>query len=84
MFRIQEVQKHHLDKPCMSYPTISLIFESVPKTHMPGHTHTCFCAASISSQMPGTTKVIILKIALLLFLHLPCAPLTPLALRWPV
>lgn len=34
----------------------------------------CFCPASISSQMPGATWVIILKIALLLFLHLPLPP----------
>lgn len=43
--------------------------------------YTCFCPASISSQVPGTTKVIILKIALHLFLHLLLVPLTPLGLR---
>ncbi len=44
-------------------------------THTHTQTHTCFCPVSISWQMLGATKVIVLNIALL-FLHLALPPLT--------
>lgn len=62
----------------MSHPTSSPDSKYEPEADMVGyqHTHMCFCLASISTQMPGTTKVITLKIAFLLSPHLPLPPLT--------